>query len=154
MLIAGLWHGADWHFIAFGGFHGVLQVLWLVVPGAKVLSSSAGFLPRIASRMLTFVLVCVAWVLFRSDTMSDAARVLASAAGANGPGAEVPSGVVSWLAVHAVPFVLLIALVRNEKEEADLARRSKAMLAISYFLMIILLASSEAGRAQFIYFQF
>jgi hypothetical protein len=50
--------------------------------------------------------------------------------------------------------VLLIALVRNEKEEADLARRSKAVLAISYFLMIILLASSEAGRAQFIYFQF
>ncbi len=154
MLLAGLWHGADWHFIAFGGFHGALQVLWLVVPGAKVLSSSAGFLPRIASRMLTFVLVCVAWVLFRSDTMSDAAHVLASAAGANGPGAEVPSGVVSWLAVHAVPFVLLITLVRNEKEEADLARRSKTMLAISYFLMIILLASSEAGRAQFIYFQF
>jgi hypothetical protein len=104
--------------------------------------------------MLTFVLVCVAWILFRSDTMSDAAGILASAAGANGAGAEVPSGVVSWLAVHAVPFVLLIALVRNEKEEADLARRSKAVLAISYFLMIILLASSEAGRAQFIYFQF
>ncbi|HLQ25676.1 MAG TPA: MBOAT family O-acyltransferase [Acidiferrobacterales bacterium] len=154
MLLAGLWHGADWHFIAFGGFHGVLQVLWLVVPGAKVLSSSAGFLPRIASRMLTFVLVCIAWILFRSDSLNDAARVLASVAGANGTGADVPSGVVSWLAVHAVPLVLLIALVRNEKEEADVVRRSRATLAIAYFLMIILLASSEAGRAQFIYFQF
>jgi D-alanyl-lipoteichoic acid acyltransferase DltB (MBOAT superfamily) len=154
MLLAGLWHGADWHFIAFGGFHGVLQVLWLVVPGAKVLSSSAGFLPGIASRTLTFVLVCVAWILFRSDTLSDAARVLASVAGANGTGAAVPSTVVSWLAVHAVPLVLLIALVRKEKEEAELVRRSGATLAISYFLMIILLASSEASRAQFIYFQF
>ena len=104
--------------------------------------------------MLTFVLVCIAWILFRSDTMGDAARILASAAGANGPGAEVQPGVLSWLAVHAVPLVLLIALVRGEKEEADLARRPKVTLAISYFLMIVLLASSEAGRAQFIYFQF
>jgi D-alanyl-lipoteichoic acid acyltransferase DltB (MBOAT superfamily) len=154
MLLAGLWHGADWHFIAFGGFHGVLQVLWLVVPGAKVLTSSAGFLPKVASRTLTFVLVCVAWILFRSDTLSDAGRVLATLAGAAGTGADVPPGVVYWLAVHAVPLVLLIALVRNDKEEADVVRRSKATLAISYFLMIVLLASSEAGRAQFIYFQF
>ena len=86
--------------------------------------------------------------------MSDAGRILASAAGANGAGAEVPSGVLSWLAVHAVPFAFLIALVRNEKEEADLARRSRVTLAVSYFLMILLLASSEGGRAQFIYFQF
>jgi alginate O-acetyltransferase complex protein AlgI len=159
MLLFGLWHGADWHFIAFGGFHGVLQVLWLVVPRAKVLSSSAGFLPRIASRVLTsvfglftFVLVCIAWILFRSDTMTDAARVLASAVGDTG--ADLPSGVAKWLAVHAVPLVLLIALVSKEKEEADLVRRSKVTLAISYFLMIVLLASSGAGREQFIYFQF
>jgi hypothetical protein len=111
-------------------------------------------LALIASRALTFVLVCIAWILFRSDSLGDAAHVFASLTGATGAGAEVPPGVVSWLAVHAAPLVLLIALVRNDKEEADVVLRSRATLAVAYFLMIVLLASSEAGRAQFIYFQF
>jgi alginate O-acetyltransferase complex protein AlgI len=154
MLLAGLWHGADWHYVAFGGFHGILQVLWLIVPGAKLLSSSSGILANIASRALTFALVCIAWILFRSESMGDAARILANLAGAAGPGAAVPSGVLSWLALHAVPLVLLISVVRRDREEADIALRSTGTLAISYLLMIVLLASSEAGRAQFIYFQF
>jgi D-alanyl-lipoteichoic acid acyltransferase DltB (MBOAT superfamily) len=154
MLIAGLWHGADWHFVAFGGFHGILQVLWIIVPGAKLLSSSPGILSGIASRALTFALVCIAWILFRSESIGDAAGILARLVGLSGQGTPVPSGVLWWLAVHAVPLVLLVSLVRNDKEEADIALRSRTTLAISYFLMILLVASSEAAREQFIYFQF
>jgi hypothetical protein len=62
--------------------------------------------------------------------------------------------VLLWLAAHAVPLLLLIAVVSRDNEEADIALRSRTMLAISYFLMILFLATSEAGRAQFIYFQF
>jgi D-alanyl-lipoteichoic acid acyltransferase DltB (MBOAT superfamily) len=154
MLVAGLWHGADWHYVAFGGFHGILQALWLVVPGARLLSSSPGILAGIASRALTFALVCVAWILFRSESMSDAFHILATLGGAGGPGTAVPRGVLLWLTAHAVPLVLLIALVRKHDEEADIALRSGFTLSIAYFLMFLLLASSEAGRAQFIYFQF
>jgi alginate O-acetyltransferase complex protein AlgI len=154
MLLVGLWHGADWHYVAFGGFHGVLQAVWLVVPGARLLSSSPGILAGIASRALTFALVCVAWILFRSESMADAFHILATLGGAGGPGTGVPRGVLLWLTAHAVPLVLLIALARRHDEEADIALRSGVTLSIAYFLMILLLASSEAGRAQFIYFQF
>jgi alginate O-acetyltransferase complex protein AlgI len=154
MLLAGLWHGADWHYVAFGGFHGILQALWLVVPGARLLSSAPGVLYGIASRALTFMLVCIAWILFRSESMTDAAQVLATLGGAGGGGAGVPQGVVWWLAAHAVPLLLLMTVVRGGSEEADIALRSRTVLAISYFLMILLLATSEGGRAQFIYFQF
>jgi alginate O-acetyltransferase complex protein AlgI len=154
MLLAGLWHGADWHYVAFGGFYGILQVLWLVVPGAKQLSSSTRVLPTIASWALTFVLVCMAWIIFRSQSIGDAGRVFATLAGATGPGRHVPPGVRAWLAVHAVPLALLIYAVRRDKEEADIPLRSGVTLAFWYFLMILTVASSEAGRAQFIYFQF
>ena len=153
MLLAGLWHGADWHYVAFGGFYGVLQALWLVVPGAQLLSSAPGALAILASRALTFALACVAWILFRSESLGDATHILASLGG-SGTGPAVPAGVLSWLALHAVPLLLLITAVRNDKEEADIALRSPATLAVAYFLMIVMLASSEAGRAQFIYFQF
>jgi alginate O-acetyltransferase complex protein AlgI len=154
MLLAGLWHGADWHYIAFGGFFGILQVLWLVAPGAKLLSSSPRMLPGIASRALTFALVCVAWILFRSESIGDAARILARLGDFSGRGTAVPSGVLWWLALHAVPLLLLMSLARHDKEEADIALRSRTTLTVAYFFMIFLLASSEAGRAQFIYFQF
>ena len=154
MLFAGLWHGADWHYVAFGGFHGILQALWLVVPGARLLSSSPGLLYGVVSRALTFTLVCVAWIIFRSESMGDAFHVLATLGGAGAAGDVVPRGVVWWLAAHALPLLLLIAVVRGDSEEADIALRSRTTLAISYLLMILLLATSEAGRAQFIYFQF
>ena len=153
MLLAGLWHGADWHYIAFGGFYGVLQVLWLVVPGAALLSSSPGILPTITSRALTFVLACIAWILFRSESLGDAAHILASIGSAT-DGPSVPRGVLWWLAVHAVPLAILISLVRHDKEEADIALRSRATLTVCYLLMVLLIASSETSRAQFIYFQF
>jgi hypothetical protein len=86
--------------------------------------------------------------------MSDAFHILATLGGAGGPGTAVPRGVLLWLTAHAVPLVLLIALVRKHDEEADIALRSGFTLSIAYFLMFLLLASSEAGRAQFIYFQF
>ncbi len=154
MLLAGLWHGADWHYVAFGGFHGILQVLWIVVPGAALLSSAPGILPNALSRALTFALVCVAWILFRSESIGDAVQVLATLGGVAGPGATLPRGVLLWLALHAVPLVLLIFAVRRDAEEADIARRPGIVLAVFYFLAIIMLATSEAGRAQFIYFQF
>jgi len=154
MLLAGLWHGADWHYVAFGGFHGILQVLWIVVPGAALLSSAPGVLPIALSRALTFALVCIAWILFRSESMGDAMQVLATLGGVSGPGAAVPRGVLLWLALHAVPLLLLIFAVRSDAEEADIAKRPGAVLAVCYFLMFVMLATSEAGRAQFIYFQF
>ena len=154
MLVAGLWHGADWHYVAFGGFHGILQALWLVVPGARSLSSSTGVLSAIVSRVLTFALVCVAWILFRSESMTDAFHILATLAGAGNTFTAVPSGVLRWLSVHAVPLLLLVSVTRNYDEEADIALRSRTMLTLSYFLMILFLATSEAGREQFIYFQF
>jgi D-alanyl-lipoteichoic acid acyltransferase DltB (MBOAT superfamily) len=154
MLLAGLWHGADWHYVAFGGFHGILQVLWIVVPGAALLSSAPGILPNALSRALTFALVCIAWILFRSESIGDAVQVLATLGGVGGPGAPIPRGVLLWLALHAVPLLLLILAASRDTEEADIARRPGIVLATSYFLMIVMLASSEAGRAQFIYFQF
>ena len=78
MLLGGLWHGANWTFVVWGGMHGValaVNHLW----------SQAGFrLPRPIAWAVTMLFVIVAWVLFRAANFSTAAAVLGSMAGAHG----------------------------------------------------------------------
>ena len=74
MLLSGLWHGASWNFVVWGGWHGALlsaEYALGVRPGRH------GF-PRLAPiRMLiTFVLVLMGWAIFRARTLGEAAFVL------------------------------------------------------------------------------
>ena len=63
-LVSGLWHGASWNFVFWGGFHGVFLILdrlFLIK-----LMSKLGKLPKIS---LTFFLVMIGWVFFRIEDM-------------------------------------------------------------------------------------
>ncbi|OVE72829.1 hypothetical protein BVX93_02025, partial [bacterium B13(2017)] len=65
-LISGLWHGASWNFVIWGGFHG----FFLTVDKLFWLKKSKNITPVI-KRSLTFIIVLFSWVLFRSETLSD-----------------------------------------------------------------------------------
>jgi alginate O-acetyltransferase complex protein AlgI len=78
MLIAGIWHGAGWTFMLWGGFHGgalVVNHLWK----RKKLP-----MPKPLGWLLTFLFVNFSFVLFRAKTMADAGRVLKGMVGLNG----------------------------------------------------------------------
>ncbi|MFO0926930.1 MAG: MBOAT family O-acyltransferase [Gemmataceae bacterium] len=60
MLIGGLWHGADWVFVLWGGYHGLLLVLYRL--GGRPWNR----LPVVVRRTAMFVLVVIGWVLFRA----------------------------------------------------------------------------------------
>jgi len=70
MLIGGLWHGANWTFVAWGAYHGALLVAY------KRFGSSWDQLPRLARQCAMFVLVLVGWVLFRCTDFGMASWVL------------------------------------------------------------------------------
>jgi alginate O-acetyltransferase complex protein AlgI len=63
MLLGGLWHGAQWTFVLWGGYHGLLLI------GHRVVATSWDRLPVGLRRTLTFLLVVVGWVFFRSTNM-------------------------------------------------------------------------------------
>jgi alginate O-acetyltransferase complex protein AlgI len=68
MLLGGLWHGANWTFIAWGAYHGALLIAerWA---GRKPFYQQ---MPRLTRVGLTFLLVLFSWVWFRADTLGDA----------------------------------------------------------------------------------
>ena len=68
-LVSGIWHGANWTFIVWGGIHGVFQIIEKVLGWNK--KESKGFV-KVLRIVFTFVIVTVAWVIFRSPSISEA----------------------------------------------------------------------------------
>lgn len=108
MLLSGLWHGAGWTFVLWGGLHGVFLVvhhLWqkLAKSMGIVFSSNVG-LTHWFSRGLTFLAVAVAWVLFRAGNLSVVSAMLQGMTGKNGFSlpkylqGTLPGG--DWLSTH------------------------------------------------------
>jgi D-alanyl-lipoteichoic acid acyltransferase DltB (MBOAT superfamily) len=108
MLLGGLWHGANWTFVVWGGLHGVYLALnhaWRALRPNR----EPGPVARSASTLTTFLAVVVAWVFFRAESIGGAKHVLEAMAGMNGVALPLrwfeklgPAG--EWLAAHGVQF--------------------------------------------------
>ncbi len=162
MLLGGLWHGAGWNFVVWGGIHG----LALVVHKEWVQRVGSGRLPFV-SRLLTLYTVLLAWIFFRAATFGDA-WVMAKAwllpwLGRGAPGAkEVALGApLPGLPLLANAGVLLAALLLchvlvNRGAHLWLRARLPAWSISLLFgaVAAAALALMPAGARPFIYFQF
>lgn len=114
MLLGGLWHGAGWTFVLWGGLHGIYLVInhaWHGLRkrlGQDTRAPLSGPVHALAV-LLTFVAVVAAWVVFRADNLASAGAILHAMAGFNGivlPDAWLAkwgsAGV--WMAGHGVTF--------------------------------------------------
>ena len=88
MLLGGLWHGAGWTFVFWGGLHGVYLVLnhtWrLVKAKAGLQRAQPHWTARIGARLTTFVAVVIGWVFFRASSFAAAIHMLKAMFGCNG----------------------------------------------------------------------
>lgn len=81
-LASGLWHGASFHFIVWGGLHGMYQIAGdLLRPLKQKLAEAwhitkGNVIVRGVDRMVTFVLADIAWIFFRADSLNDAIAYL------------------------------------------------------------------------------
>lgn len=86
MLLGGLWHGAGWTYIAWGGLHGLYLLInhgWRDIK-ARLGWGPGGAYARLAAGALTFAAVVVAWVFFRADSFTSAWNLLSGMFGTNG----------------------------------------------------------------------
>jgi D-alanyl-lipoteichoic acid acyltransferase DltB (MBOAT superfamily) len=155
MLLGGLWHGAAWTFVAWGGLHGaylVIHRLWARIEWTPLVRWRATAAWRWMARILLFHAVCAGWVFFRASSFGLAFSVFARLG---------VSGAAS-LASAPVAIVLFLGLAgqfmpsrwRNAFE-VELGRwpalaRGAAVAAAVAFIEIL----GPTGVAPFIYFQF
>ena len=88
MLLGGLWHGANWTFVIWGGLHGLYLVVnhtWQsLIAGRMPTQGVSARIYYLAATLLTFLCVVVAWIFFRAESFSSALLVLKGCFGYGG----------------------------------------------------------------------
>ncbi|MCB1613740.1 MAG: MBOAT family protein, partial [Xanthomonadales bacterium] len=154
MLIGGLWHGANWTFVAWGGLHGVYLA---VERGLRQRFSEyePGRLALFALGVLTFVLVNIAWVFFRADSFDRAGSMLAGMFGWHHGAAPLLAGVdLLCVAIIVGGIVATHIWMRRRTLESMLARVPAPVLVLVWSLMAFAILIEQGSGHAFIYFQF
>lgn len=147
MLLAGLWHGAGWTFIFWGGLHGLyicINHMW---------RKAGRSLPKPAGWLVTFMAVNIAWVFFRADNFGTAFAVLSAMVGM--PAAEIGNPIFDWKEMlKVIGFgVLCMSLPSVEVLVSKYFRANYKVLMI--FIIIFLYSLTRLNQAsEFLYFQF
>jgi alginate O-acetyltransferase complex protein AlgI len=148
-LVSGLWHGASWTFVAWGGLHGIfIMATHILRTGERSSSAFGAFLGWVA----TFLGVLFAWILFRAQTFGDAAVFFKGLWGQDGQAIPVP----------ALAVLLMIAVVADhaygwlsEQEDWSLDRIPRPALAAGVAALVVFAYHAfPATATPFIYFQF
>ena len=151
MVLGGLWHGAAWTFVLWGALHGAWLVVERQIPWfSKPNPSGAAQVVRWA---ITFNVVCVAWVFFRSDSIETAFDMLGRA-------------FTSWGSAELVTPLVLVVIAGmiasqfvperwSHRLRVDLSRLQPiAQAAVFAICLVLIEALGPQGVAPFIYFQF
>ena len=154
MLIGGLWHGASWTFVIWGGLHG----LYLAIE-RLLRKQFSGYRPGRAAAaglgLLTFVLVNVAWVFFRAKTFHQATLILGGMFGRNAHVEPVLAAVYLLTTTVIIGGLLLAhSSMRNQTLEAAITRAHPAALTDLWTIMAFAVVIQHGESNGFIYFQF
>jgi len=152
MLLGGLWHGANWNFVAWGGYHGSLLSLERMFRGPKYVEQTRWTHLYPLKAIATFALAMVGWVFFRAQTFGESAYVLRQMV----TGAAGQMLIPTWLLVLAL-ITLLLAILEEKKAWFDRIAIGPTWAygaACAMLLMSVELIGFTGPAVPFVYFQF
>ena len=153
MLLGGLWHGANWTFVVWGAYHGVL----LSLERALGKQSLYHRLPSQVRMGLTFVLILFSWVLFRAENLTEAARYFGLMFGAGRNRSRIVSRlravIYAWKPGHAAPGRLAGVSPWQAHDWSERITWPKALLIGPAFALALMAMFAQAFNP-FLYFQF
>jgi D-alanyl-lipoteichoic acid acyltransferase DltB (MBOAT superfamily) len=149
MLIGGLWHGASWNFVIWGGYQGAVLAIERMIHGRR---EYRGMI-RIPLAVFTFLITCVGWVFFRAKTLAASVFVIGQMFRPLEPGAFLMSSVQ----VHLALATLFIALAEEYCGVLTTLSQGPAwartIAAVCALLAIEMFTASDQS-IPFVYFQF
>jgi alginate O-acetyltransferase complex protein AlgI len=154
MLLGGLWHGAAWHFVIWGGIHGLLlageRALRHIFAGRVDPSRPV---VRLGLMLLTYVIICFTWVLFRARDTGEAMVLLAAMTGAR-EGDILAPGAVWRISILTIFLLSGHWLLRGLEFRETLAKIPWWLRSAVLAALLLSLALAPGDERAFIYFQF
>jgi alginate O-acetyltransferase complex protein AlgI len=148
MGLGGLWHGANWTFVVWGLYQGLLLSLHKFADYFKL----NRFIPKILAVFITFHAVCIGWVFFRASTFEQAWYILytmITPATALGKSAveDMPLTVIFlFLIIHFLAYYFAKHIPKSWIKDTGIG--------FAYFLLFYLSITMKTATQTFIYFQF
>jgi len=169
-LISGLWHGANWTFIIWGALHGSFLVIGLITNKRREKIAKFLFLDKLPflSVIVTFILVTLSWIFFRSDNVKDSLYILVHIFSGlpnciskflNGQPVIQYIGISKYYFALVISLIILIEYVQYMKTIKNLTTRFLNQPLILRWLtyIVVIFFTAYFGifeHKQFIYFQF
>jgi len=172
LLICGLWHGANWTFIVWGGLHGIYLVCSAFTRNIREKVHKAMGLDRFPrfhnyfKVIVTFLLVCFAWIFFRADSISDAIVIVPRlfTGWESVFRFDVFEGIPVWrtlkfelmTGVVSIGILILVQLFETRRSIVQVLSQRPIWIRwpVYYSLLLAILLFGNFGGKQFIYFQF
>lgn len=160
MLVGGLWHGASWLFVIWGGLHGLYLVIehYCRATFASNWSLPASDLFKLSMGLLTFLTVSLTWVFFRAQNLDDALSVFRGLFFLNDtsepmlgfPAEKVPLALLTVLVLLAWHWITRHSNLEQIFQRLPILGRCAIL---SYVLLVLIFTTGGDSHA-FIYFQF
>ncbi|MBF0489704.1 MAG: MBOAT family protein [Candidatus Omnitrophica bacterium] len=160
MLIGGLWHGANWTYVFWGAYHGVLLILHRIFqPLGQVLARVVGRMGdrvlQMISALIMFHCVCLGWLFFRASSFQQAWDMLYALGWNIVPTIREARPYFLWLAF--LIFVLgIVEIAQRWSNDQDIVRRWPLVFRFWLYVVVLYLwlIWGQYGGHEFIYFQF
>lgn len=159
-VVSGLWHGANWTFVFWGGLHGVYHILSRLTLGFRDRAAQKMHFPgawiRFSRILITFHLVCFSWIYFRADSLQSANHIVGKIFTLHGKGLYI-SALDQF--VYGLLAIAILCVLDGLQEHYRLTSRPLQFPTLvrwcGYLLLsVIIVLMGVFNGSQFIYFQF
>ncbi len=167
MLLGGLWHGAAWHFVLWGAYHGALLMVhrwfeenilarWkgLLSFGTSAVSVWLGYAGRALGVIAFFHIVCLGWIFFRAQSLEQVTHLAGLVVSQCQWTAESQTILYKLLFFGLPALFFDILEYRHDTPCFILAKNPYLQAAAYFFIYYCLMIYGIQGGAQFVYFQF
>jgi alginate O-acetyltransferase complex protein AlgI len=154
MLLGGLWHGASWRFIFWGGLHGIYLV---IERGLRKTFKKAYFFQQTGMRLVlvlvTYFFLCITWVFFRAEDFASAFALISTMFYPMG-GNLVEQGEIYKVLMISALLLLFQWKLRDSSLESFMANLPWWFRGLVAAFILISIALAPVDERAFIYFQF
>lgn len=163
-LLSGLWHGANWTFVAWGVYHALLFVPLMLSgnnrrhTGSIACGKTLPDIKELSMMLFTFITVVIGWILFRADSIADAACIISrifSASLLAAPSSTVPMSRLIPTLVSIAVCIITEWANRDRRHGLDITWiKSVEIRMLAYYSLAAMIVLYSGKNITFIYFQF